>query len=750
MLKIGDFAKVFNVTIKTIRFYEEKELIKPAYIDKYSGYRYYDDSNFTQMSKIMYLKNLGFSLEEIKNYNEKLIKDKILEYEQKIKDYKANINILKEIEVQTNKGEEVKAFINDEEAIGKWNLVGVSTNKENARKHIYEDEKYFDIKKLYLMENGRKYWIISWSKGVIYIKDKENPYEIDDKYMYVEILYPEDKSVYMVAVYEKENNKKYEEDEIGKRDFFNGYYVNDYKIMGFWKAIQYLPKDKKFNYRNIDINIDMNLKLTQLIINPEENEVIAHINNETKILKYTKNYILDLVVKDTKCKYEYKKVNGKEYLFLEWKDEDYIYNNKIEKYYILEKIGGINHMEKMFEKEEKVYSILSKDGTGLTLGKNLILPKNKRGNTNALVIGGSGSGKSASYTVPNLLKMLGSYIVIDVFGEIYDKTHKFLKKNGYKVKVINYKNIKLQNQLVDEEDKYNYNPLKFIKNGQDIENLASILTGYEADEFWNEACKSLIKSVIYYVIENEDKKDLYTCFNLISKTREELFERFNNFKENSKGAKYYAILKTFPEKTYQSIVSTAIMRLAFVINLENDELQNNEKFDLTDIINEKVVIFLVASENHIEEKKIINIFLGQFLASYTLDKVQNNHIYMLLDEIDQFGAIYNMARNTEISRTRKLSISYITSNLERLRNIYGNDFYSIINSIDTQILLGTNVKSDIEYFSDLLDLDYEFIKNDLGNDRLLVSEKGLKAVVAEKDYFFTNEEWMKELEKSNK
>lgn len=750
MLKIGDFAKVFNVTIKTIRFYEEKELIKPAYIDKYSGYRYYDDSNFTQMSKIMYLKNLGFSLEEIKNYNEKLIKDKILEYEQKIKDYKANINILKEIEVQTNKGEEVKAFINDEEAIGKWNLVGVSTNKENARKHIYEDEKYFDIKKLYLMENGRKYWIISWSKGVIYIKDKENPYEIDDKYMYVEILYPEDKSVYMVAVYEKENNKKYEEDEIGKRDFFNGYYVNDYKIIGFWKAIQYLPKDKKFNYRNIDINIDMNLKLTQLIINPEENEVIAHINNETKILKYTKNYILDLVVKDTKCKYEYKKVNGKEYLFLEWKDEDYIYNNKIEKYYILEKIGEINHMEKMFEKEEKVYSILSKDGTGLTLGKNLILPENKRGNTNALVIGGSGSGKSASYTVPNLLKMLGSYIVIDVFGEIYDKTHKFLKKNGYKVKVINYKNIKLQNQLVDEEDKYNYNPLKFIKNDQDIENLASILTGYEADEFWNEACKSLIKAVIYYVIENEDKKDLYTCFNLISKTREELFERFNKFKENSKGAKYYAILKTFPEKTYQSIVSTAIMRLAFVINLENDELQNNEKFDLTDIINEKVVIFLVASENHIEEKKIINIFLGQFLASYTLDKVQNNHIYMLLDEIDQFGAIYNMARNTEISRTRKLSISYITSNLERLRNIYGNDFYSIINSIDTQILLGTNVKSDIEYFSDLLDLDYEFIKNDLGNDRLLVSEKGLKAVVAEKDYFFTNEEWMKELEKSNK
>ena len=34
MLKIGEFAKIFNVTIKTIRFYEEKELLKPCYIDK--------------------------------------------------------------------------------------------------------------------------------------------------------------------------------------------------------------------------------------------------------------------------------------------------------------------------------------------------------------------------------------------------------------------------------------------------------------------------------------------------------------------------------------------------------------------------------------------------------------------------------------------------------------------------------------------------------------------------------------------
>ena len=64
MLKIGEFAKLFNVTIKTIRFYEEKELLQPCYIDKYSGYRYYNGENIKQMNEILYLKKLGFSKEK--------------------------------------------------------------------------------------------------------------------------------------------------------------------------------------------------------------------------------------------------------------------------------------------------------------------------------------------------------------------------------------------------------------------------------------------------------------------------------------------------------------------------------------------------------------------------------------------------------------------------------------------------------------------------------------------------------------
>ena len=91
--------------------------------------------------------------------------------------------------------------------------------------------------------------------------------------------------------------------------------------------------------------------------------------------------------------------------------------------------------------------------------------------------------------------MLGSYIIVDPLGEVYDKTHKYLKNNGYKIKVLNYENRDIENNI-DEEDKYKYNPLSHIKTDADIESLANILVGNEDDEFWNDASKSLMKTVI--------------------------------------------------------------------------------------------------------------------------------------------------------------------------------------------------------------------------------------------------------------
>lgn len=62
----GQFARKANVTIRTIRYYDKQGLLKPAAMSE-GGYRLYTDSDFAKLQKILSLKYLGFSLDEIRS-----------------------------------------------------------------------------------------------------------------------------------------------------------------------------------------------------------------------------------------------------------------------------------------------------------------------------------------------------------------------------------------------------------------------------------------------------------------------------------------------------------------------------------------------------------------------------------------------------------------------------------------------------------------------------------------------------------
>lgn len=67
MLSIGQFSKTCLVTVKTLRHYEKIGLFKPAHVDEFSGYRYYNESQISSMLLISRLKRYGFSLSDIKD-----------------------------------------------------------------------------------------------------------------------------------------------------------------------------------------------------------------------------------------------------------------------------------------------------------------------------------------------------------------------------------------------------------------------------------------------------------------------------------------------------------------------------------------------------------------------------------------------------------------------------------------------------------------------------------------------------------
>ena len=66
MLKIGDFSKLAQVSVKTLRYYGQLGLLKPAWIDRFTSYRYYTLDQLPRLNRILALKDLGFSLEQIR------------------------------------------------------------------------------------------------------------------------------------------------------------------------------------------------------------------------------------------------------------------------------------------------------------------------------------------------------------------------------------------------------------------------------------------------------------------------------------------------------------------------------------------------------------------------------------------------------------------------------------------------------------------------------------------------------------
>ena len=95
LYKIGDFAKLLNTSIRTLRYYDEINILKPVEIDIYTNYRYYSINQIEEYNIIKLLKEVGFSLEEIKlnknNYNNEIMLERKIKLSLEIDKIKSKI-----------------------------------------------------------------------------------------------------------------------------------------------------------------------------------------------------------------------------------------------------------------------------------------------------------------------------------------------------------------------------------------------------------------------------------------------------------------------------------------------------------------------------------------------------------------------------------------------------------------------------------------------------------------------------------
>ncbi len=336
MIKIGDFANLFNVSVKTIRYYENIGLLIPKYVDVYTGYRYYDKDNIYTMQDILTLKNMGFSLEEIKYFSKDSIKNKIANYKQEILDLQSRIKLLQQFSLEERNSDSKMIFVNDEKAIGKWTLLGIANTIDDAKNENFIDDEY-NIKELYLLPNGEEYWVISWTKDTIYINEIPNHYEIINDKLYLTVTNRIDPKNSKVAVYNNVNHNSYTLEEIGQKDDINVKFIPDIDIIGTWKTVDCINNMNSFNPNNLHTSKDK-LFLEKMTFDKDGKVSINYNTGKVINTNYTKDYIVNLILPNTLSKYTYQDILGKKYIVVEWKSGDYVYGKVINCYYVLEKI----------------------------------------------------------------------------------------------------------------------------------------------------------------------------------------------------------------------------------------------------------------------------------------------------------------------------------------------------------------------------------------------------------------------------
>ena len=130
-----------------------------------------------------------------------------------------------------------------------------------------------------------------------------------------------------------------------------------------------------------------------------------------------------------------------------------------------------------------------------------------RRNLNTLVIGSSGSGKTATHVIPNILNANMSYACTDPKGELYDRTHETLERKGYTVCKLDLVNLTADTRFnpLDyiDPDKPDVSIMRLVTNIMDNTNGTQTREN-SGDGFWDKAERSLLTALVALVYYLDD------------------------------------------------------------------------------------------------------------------------------------------------------------------------------------------------------------------------------------------------------
>lgn len=374
--------------------------------------------------------------------------------------------------------------------------------------------------------------------------------------------------------------------------------------------------------------------------------------------------------------------------------------------------------ESEIEKLDKFISVDTWDG--IILGyirdtkKVLSLPKKSLWNRNIAVFGSSGSMKSRSFVIPNILNLINeeeSMFITDPKGELVRQTSSILQENGYVVRQLN-----LNNPLCS--DRWNF--LKEVHDDITAITFAQAIIQNTSDkeskgDFWEKGQENLLKALALYIVNEleEDKVNIRELYGMITQKNalENLIDSFQALDEEHVAVQPFNIF--LESATNENVRAGMISGLATRLQLFQAEtfklLTEGEDIDLELPARKKCAYFIVIPDSHSSFDFMASLF---FSFSFTklmalADKKStgrlSKQVNFIMDEFPNISKVPDFCKKISVIRSRGINVFVIFQNIAQLQNRYPDgQWEEILGNCDNQIFLGCSDNTTAEMMSESL------------------------------------------------
>ena len=365
-----------------------------------------------------------------------------------------------------------------------------------------------------------------------------------------------------------------------------------------------------------------------------------------------------------------------------------------------------------------------------TQGPNLLMTRNIRigvdgykhkHNTNVLVVGGSGTGKTRTYAVPNVLEAGCSMVITDPKGEIVRKTGGFLKRAGYEVRVFD---------LLNPDASFCYNPFRYVRDDKEVLQLITNLIqnttpphAQSSDPFWEKSETALLQALMLYLLHEAppEEQNFGMVMELLGsaqvKEKDEnfespldiLFERLAMRDPESIAVKQYGIYKQAAGKTAKSILVSVGGRLAAFNLPQIARLTMTDELHLDDLGERRVALFCCIPDSDKSLNYLVGMVYTQLIQTlfYQADRVHRGRlpvpVHCLMDEFPNISLPKDSFQSALATmRSRGIFCSIIVQNIAQLKSMYKDSWESLVGLCDEFLYLGGNEQGTHKYVSELI------------------------------------------------